>query len=134
MIRYIHKIIHVILSEAKDLEILRRQGAPQNDTMMDMLAVIKTGGKQYLVKEGTKIKVEKLEAAEGSTIKLDEVLLAGEKIGSPLVEGASVEAKVLKQARHDKIRVVKFKAKSRYTRTRGHRQHYTELEISKINA
>lgn len=99
-----------------------------------MLAVIKTGGKQYIVKEGSRLKVEKLEAKEGDTIKLSEVLLAGEKIGSPLVEGASVEAKVLKQARHDKIRVVKFKAKSRYTRTRGHRQHYTELLVEKINA
>lgn len=99
-----------------------------------MLAVIKTGGKQYLVKVGSKVKVEKLEGAEGATIKLDEVLLAGEKIGSPLVQGASVEAKIVKQGRHDKIRVVKFKAKSRYTRTRGHRQHYTELLIEKINA
>ncbi len=80
------------------------------------------------------MKVEKLEAAEGTTIKLDEVLLVGEKIGAPLVEGASVEAKILKHGRHDKIRVVKFKAKSRYTRTRGHRQHFTELEIVKITA
>ena len=99
-----------------------------------MLAVIKTGGKQYIVKEGSRLKVEKLEAAEGTTIKLDEVLLVGEKIGAPLVEGASVEAKILKHGRHDKIRVVKFKAKSRYTRTRGHRQHFTELEIVKITA
>jgi len=99
-----------------------------------MLAVIKTGGKQYIVKEGTRLKVEKLEAEEGKTIKLDEVLLAGEKIGAPLVPGAYVEAKVLKQGRHDKIRVVKFKAKSRYTRTRGHRQHFTELQIVKIAA
>ena len=99
-----------------------------------MIAVVKTGGKQYLVKEGSKIKVEKIEAKEGDTITLDEVLLAGEKIGAPLVPGASVEAKILKQGRHDKIRVVKFKAKSRYTRTKGHRQHYTEIEITKIVA
>lgn len=106
-----------------------------------MLAVIKTGGKQYLVKEGSRLKVEKLEAKEGDTIKLNEVLLAGDPasagqmtVGAPLVPGASVEAKVLKQARHDKIRVVKFKAKSRYTRTKGHRQHYTELQITKISA
>lgn len=99
-----------------------------------MLAVIKTGGKQYIVKEGSRLKVEKLEGKEGENIKLDEVLLAGEKIGLPLVSGASVEAKIIKQGRHDKIRVVKFKAKSRYTRTRGHRQHYTELQITKISA
>lgn len=99
-----------------------------------MLAVVKTGGKQYIVKEGSRLKVEKLEGKEGDTIKLNDVLLAGDKIGAPLVPGASVEAKVLKQARHDKIRVVKFKAKSRYTRTRGHRQHYTELQITKISA
>ncbi len=94
-----------------------------------------------MVKVGSKVKVEKLEGAEGETIKLNEVLLADDPalagqmtVGAPLVAGASVEAKILKQARHDKIRVVKFKAKSRYTRTRGHRQHYTELLIEKIIA
>lgn len=97
-----------------------------------MLAVIKTGGKQYIIKEGSRLKVEKLEAKEGETVKLNEVLLADDKIGAPLVSGAYAEAKVLRQGRHDKVRVVKFKAKSRYTRTRGHRQHFTELQITKI--
>lgn len=106
-----------------------------------MLAVIKTGGKQYLVKEGSRLKVEKLDVKEGETVKLGEVLLAGDsaaagqvKIGAPLVSDAYAEAKVLRQGRHDKIRVVKFKAKSRYTRTKGHRQHFTELLIEKIVA
>lgn len=99
-----------------------------------MLAVIKTGGKQYIVKENDKLKVEKLEANEGDTIKLTEVLLADEKIGSPLIEGAYVEAKVLRQDKAKKIRVVKFKSKVRYLRTRGHRQPFTELQILKIVA
>lgn len=99
-----------------------------------MLAVIKTGGKQYLIKEGDKIKVEKLEGKEGDKIKLENVLLAGEKMGAPLVEGASVEAKILSQAKDKKVNVVKYKPKTRYKIQRGHRQLFTELEILKISA
>ncbi|MFH1193493.1 MAG: 50S ribosomal protein L21 [bacterium] len=99
-----------------------------------MLAVIKTGGKQYIVKENDKLKVEKLEGNEGDMVKLTEVLLADEKIGSPLVEGAFVEAKILRQAKAKKIMVVKFKSKVRYLRTRGHRQNFTEIQITKIHA
>lgn len=103
-----------------------------------MLAVIKTGGKQYIVKENDKLKVEKLEGNEGDTVKLTEVLLAGAsaeqaKIGSPLVEGAYVEAKILRQAKAKKITVVKFKSKVRYLRTKGHRQNFTEIQIQKIS-
>jgi large subunit ribosomal protein L21 len=99
-----------------------------------MLAVIKTGGKQYLVKEGDKLKIEKLEGNEGDTLKLEEVLLAGEKIGQPLVKGAYVEAKVLKQGKADKILVIKYKPKTRYRKAVGHRQRFTEIKIEKIVA
>lgn len=99
-----------------------------------MIAVVKTGGKQYLVKEGDRIKVEKLDGKEGDTITLKEVLLANEKIGAPLVEGAKVEAKILKQGKGKKVRVVKYKAKVRYKKETGHRQLFTELQIEKISA
>jgi len=102
-----------------------------------MLAVIKTGGKQYIVKENDKLKVEKLEANEGDTVKLSDVLLVADKeikIGMPQIEGAYVEAKVVRQAKAKKIRVVKFKSKVRYLRTRGHRQPFTEIQIVKIVA
>mgnify|MGYP001597034601 CR=1 FL=1 len=99
-----------------------------------MLAVIKTGGKQYIVKENDKLKVEKLEGNVGDILKLDEVLLADEKVGTPLVAGAYVEAEILNQGKAKKIRVVKFKSKVRYLRTRGHRQLFTEIQIKKISA
>lgn len=102
-----------------------------------MLAIIKTGGKQYLVKEGVTLKIEKLEAKEGDTIKLTDVLLAGAedvKIGTPLVEGAYVEAKVLRQGKGKKVMVIKYKPKTRYKRTKGHRQRFTEVLIQKIVA
>lgn len=103
-----------------------------------MYAVIKTGGKQYLVKPKDKVKVEKLPAKEGGLVKLDQVLLLadekGEKVtlGKPLVEGALVEARVLNQGKADKITVIKYKAKVRYRRKRGHRQPFTLLEISRV--
>jgi len=100
-----------------------------------MLAIIKTGGKQYIVKQNDKLKVEKLEAKEGDTIKLESVLLAetGDvKVGAPTISGAYVEAKVLRQGKADKVRVVKYKCKTRYKREKGHRQLFTELQITKI--
>ena len=109
-------------------------------------AVIKTGGKQYLVSEGKKIKIEKLEAEEGEEVIFDQVLLlkkpasakamAGEaslQIGTPLVAGAKVTGKVLKQGRADKIVVFKYKPKKRYKKKQGHRQSFTEVEIMKVN-
>ncbi|MBI2411457.1 MAG: 50S ribosomal protein L21 [Candidatus Kerfeldbacteria bacterium] len=105
-----------------------------------MMAVIKTGGKQYLVKEGDVLQVEKLDAKEQETINFEEVLMTGAedgssaKIGSPLVDGATVTAKIIKQGRARKVMVKKFKAKVRYARTYGHRQPYTELQITKISA
>lgn len=105
-----------------------------------MLAVIKTGGKQYTVKEGDKLRVEKLDLEEGKTVKFEEVLLVSKedgsdaKVGTPHVSGATVEAKVIEQGRAKKVRVEKFKAKSRYHRVYGHRQPYTAIEITKISA
>lgn len=101
-----------------------------------MLAVIKTGGKQYKIKEGDKIKVEKIEGEEGKTVSFSEVLFVGDekavKVGDPVVKGAKVEGKILKQGRHDKVWGVKHKAKKRYKVKFGHKQPYTEVEIVKI--
>ncbi len=103
-----------------------------------MFAVIKTGGKQYRVSPGTKLKIEKIDATDGAAIHFDEVLLVanGEKveIGKPLVKGAKVSAKIIKQARERKKIVFKYHAKSRYRKKKGHRQHFTEVEITKITA
>ena len=100
-----------------------------------MYAVIRTGGKQYLVKEGDTLKVEKLDAADGAELNL-EVLFVGDdkgvKVGAPLVSGAKVTAKLLAQGRGKKIRVVKYKPKSRYRKVAGHRQPFTSIQIGKI--
>lgn len=99
-------------------------------------AVIKTGGKQYLVAPGKKLKIEKLEAEEDKKVIFDQVLLLSDnnklKIGTPLVEGAKVAGKVLKQGRADKIIVFKYKPKKRYKKKQGHRQSFTEVEITKV--
>lgn len=104
-----------------------------------MFAVIKTGGKQYRVKPGDKIKVEKIDAEVGKEVTMGEVLLFAEsdkevKIGKPLVKGAEVVGKVLKQGRSAKVIVFKYKPKKRYHKKRGHRQAYTELEITSIKS
>ncbi len=105
-------------------------------TILFMLAVIKTGGKQYLVEPGKKIKIEKLEVEEGKEVIFDQVLLLekGKKleIGTPLVEGAKVVGKVLTQGKGDKVIAFKYKAKKRYHVKKGHRQQFTEVEITKI--
>lgn len=101
-----------------------------------MLAVIKTGGKQYLVSPGQKIKVEKLEVEAGKEIIFDEVLLLEQdnkvEIGSPTVKGAKVVGKVLSQGKAKKVIIFKYKAKKRYHLKKGHRQKFTEVEITKI--
>ena len=101
------------------------------------LAVIKTGGKQYVVSPGQKLKIEKLEVEVGKEIIFDQVLLVSDTdkllIGMPLVEGATVTAKVLNQGRGDKIVVFKYKAKKRYKVKKGHRQSFTEVEVTKVN-
>lgn len=96
-----------------------------------MIAIIETGGKQYLVKEGDKIKVEKLTGNVGDTITFDKVLYRDGSVGKPYISSASVSGKVLKQGRGKKIHVLKYKAKSKYRRKIGHRQHFTEVEITK---
>jgi|SRR4051812_43412091 large subunit ribosomal protein L21 len=100
------------------------------------LAIVESGGKQYLVSPKSKIQVEKIEGNVGDVVKLDKVLLSAAdkdvKFGAPLIDGAVVEAKILKQSRSKKILVFKYKAKSKYRRKQGHRQHYTELEITSI--
>ncbi len=101
-----------------------------------MFAVIKTGGKQYRVQEGDVIYVEKLNAEVDSTVKFD-VLLCGEgedvTIGTPVVEGATVEGKVLAQDKSKKVVVFKYKSKKTYRKTNGHRQPFTKVEINKIS-
>ena len=105
---------------------------------MAKLAVIKTGGKQYLVKEGEKLKIEKISAKEGDNFDFDNVLLVADdkniKIGAPLVGGAKVGAKVLKQDRSRKVIVFHYHNKTRYKKKAGHRQPFTEVEISDIKA
>lgn len=101
---------------------------------MSKIAVIKTGGKQYKVKEGDTIKVEKLEAENGQKIKLDTLLIAdGDKLelGQPSL-GDKVEAEVLETAKGKKVTVVKYKNKTRYKKTVGHRQQFTALKVLKI--
>jgi large subunit ribosomal protein L21 len=102
-----------------------------------MLAVIKTGGKQYLVKPGDKIQIEKIEGEVGQEVSFKEVLLLekGNKIeiGFPIIEGAEVLGKILEQGRGDKTIVFKYKSKIRYKVKKGHRQHFTEVEIKKIS-
>ncbi|GEM00583.1 MAG: 50S ribosomal protein L21 [Bacillota bacterium] len=102
-----------------------------------MYAIIETGGKQIKVEEGQEIYIEKLAAEAGETVTFDKVLfVSGDdvKVGAPLVEGASVEAKVEKHGRQKKVTIYKFKPKKNYHRKQGHRQPYTKVVIEKINA
>lgn len=102
-----------------------------------MYAIIETGGKQVKVEVGAKVYVEKLNAEVNSEVTFDKVLLVGgesTKIGTPYVEGATVVAKVQKQGKEKKVLVFKYKNKTNYRRTMGHRQPYTCLEITAINA
>jgi len=101
-----------------------------------MLAIIKTGGKQYKVAEGDKVKVEKLEGEAGAKITFEEVLFIGDekdvKIGEPFIKGAKVEATIVEQGRHKKVWGIKHKPKKRYKVKFGHKQLFTEVEINKI--
>ena len=104
-----------------------------------MIAVIQTGGKQYIVKEGTILKVEKLPGEKGGVVVFDRVLLMGDegsevKVGTPTVTGAKVAAVIEEQGRADKVVVIKYKRKVRYKRKVGHRQHFTKVRIEKIIA
>ncbi len=103
-----------------------------------MYAVIKTGGKQYRVEPGAKLRVETLEAEAGSSIKLDQVLMIGDgdkvSVGTPLLAGASVKATVVSHGRGEKIRIFKMRRRKHYQKRMGHRQNYTELLIDSISA
>ena len=100
-----------------------------------MLAVIKTGGKQYKVSPGNKIKIEKVEGKEGEEITFNQVLLLEKQkkveIGTPLVKGAKVIGKILQQGKGKKVIILKYKPKTRYKKKTGHRQPFTEIEILK---
>jgi large subunit ribosomal protein L21 len=101
-----------------------------------MYAVFRSGGKQYRAVKGDVLRLEKIEADEGATIKFDEVLLLGEgsdiKVGSPLLSGSTVSGKVVRQGKSKKVPVVKFKRRQNYLRQGSHRQFFTEVEITGI--
>ena len=101
-----------------------------------MLAVIKTGGKQYKIKEGDKVKIEKIDGNEGDKVTFSEVLLVGDeksiKLGAPLVKDAKVEGTILSQTKDKKVWGIKHKAKKRYKMKFGHKQPKTEVAITKI--
>ncbi|HXE41074.1 MULTISPECIES: 50S ribosomal protein L21 [Azonexaceae] len=103
-----------------------------------MYAVIKTGGKQYRVTNGLKLKVEQIPADVGAEVTLDQVLMAGEgesvKIGAPFLAGATVKATVISHGRHDKVKIFKMRRRKHYQKHQGHRQNYTELRIDSIAA
>ena len=103
-----------------------------------MYAIIKTGGKQYRVQEGDKLKVEKLETEVGKKHTFSEVMMVGEgdkvTIGTPLVEKASVEAKIIAQGKGKKVNIIKFRRRKHHLKRQGHRQFFTEIEIGKIKA
>jgi large subunit ribosomal protein L21 len=103
-----------------------------------MYAVIKTGGKQYRVCAGQKLKVEQIPADVGAEVTLDQVLMVGEgesvKVGAPLVAGASVKCTVVSHGRHDKVKIFKMRRRKHYQKRQGHRQNYTELRIDAIAA
>lgn len=104
-----------------------------------MYAVIKTGGKQYKVNAGEKLKVESIQADIGSEIFLDQVLAVfGDeretKMGAPFLDGAKVTAKVLQHGRHDKVKIFKMRRRKHYQKRQGHRQNYTQIEILAISA
>jgi large subunit ribosomal protein L21 len=103
-----------------------------------MYAILKTGGKQYRVEEGQVLKIEKLESEVDEIIDFDQILMVSNgddvTIGAPLVAGAKVTAVVLEQARHKKIKIIKFKRRKHHDKQMGHRQYYTAVRIQKISA
>src|SRR3954468_17657083 len=103
-----------------------------------MYAVIKTGGKQYRVVAGERLKVEKLVADVGATVTLDQILMVSDgattTIGSPIIAGATVSATVVSHGRGDKVMIFKFRRRKHYRKTQGHRQSYTEIQIGDISA
>ncbi len=102
-----------------------------------MYAVFRSGGKQYKAEKGDRLKLEKIEAEEGAAIEFDQVLLIGEggnvKVGTPLVSGGKVKAKVVAQGKRKKVDIIKFRRRQNYMRHKGHRQLFTEVEVTGIN-
>jgi large subunit ribosomal protein L21 len=103
-----------------------------------MYAVMVTGGKQYRVMKGEYLRVELLDVEPGSTVDFDQVLMLGDgeniTIGTPVIAGAKVTASIRAHGRHDKVRIVKFRRRKHHRKQMGHRQHYTEIEITGISA
>jgi large subunit ribosomal protein L21 len=103
-----------------------------------MYAIIKTGGKQYRVEAGLKLKIEQIPADIGSEFLIDQVLMIADgdnvSMGQPMLNGASVKATVLGQGRHDKVRIFKMRRRKHYQKHQGHRQNYTEIQITGISA
>jgi large subunit ribosomal protein L21 len=103
-----------------------------------MYAVFRSGGKQYRASQGDRLRVERLDAAVGDSVEFDEILLVGEgtdiKLGSPLIKGGKVAAKVTAQGKSDKVTIIKFRRRKHYKRQGNHRQPYTEVEITSISS
>ena len=103
-----------------------------------MYAVIQTGGKQYRLSAGDTVRVETLDAEEGASVEFDNILMVADgdniKLGTPYVEGSKVVAKVKAHGRHKKIEIIKFNRRKHYDKRTGHRQNYTELEVTSIQA
>jgi large subunit ribosomal protein L21 len=103
-----------------------------------MYAVFKTGGKQYRATTGDVLNVEKIEAEKGATVELDQVLMVGEgedvKVGTPFLDGGKVTATVVDHGRHEKVRIIKFKRRKHHLKRMGHRQYFTTIEITGIDA
>ncbi|PKM36842.1 MAG: 50S ribosomal protein L21 [Gammaproteobacteria bacterium HGW-Gammaproteobacteria-10] len=103
-----------------------------------MYAVIQTGGKQYRVEEGATLKIEKLELGTGDSVQFDKVLMvqSGDavKVGQPYVEGGKVTATVVSQGRHKKVKIIKFRRRKHHMKQMGHRQYFTEVQITGISA
>ena len=101
-----------------------------------MYAVIETGGKQYRVAEGDKLRVEKLDVEPGTSVELEKVLMIADgdsvKLGKPFIEGTTVTAEVASHGRHDKIKIIKFRRRKHHMKRQGHRQWFTELKITSI--
>ena len=103
-----------------------------------MYAVIQTGGKQYRVEEGATLKIEKLDVQSGDSVEFDKVLMVQSdsdiKVGKPFLEGSKVTATVTSQGRHKKIKIIKFKRRKHHMKQMGHRQYFTEVQITGISA
>jgi large subunit ribosomal protein L21 len=125
------------LGETKEIDLFTDEGVFATLFYMEKQAVIKTGGKQYIVQEGDALTVERLPGQKGDTTSFSDVLLVADgegavSLGTPMLRGAVVEGEIIEQGKGKKVTVVKYKPKIRYHKKRGHRQHYTKVKIGKI--